>query len=213
MVDDDLALAILPAGQRALVRAMRWPPLRRLMMSAGERAVPRFVGADRLPQALHRRQARRCVGRTRMPSSFSARAWTPGLTASLVASDIPVFEVDLAGQHQPQARSCGTRDRRAACRQFAWCPSISRRDDLVGRADRAWLPHRHADVLHLGRRHAVPVRGRGAGDARRVAVRTVGEPTGVHLRPPGLHRRRATCTARPCCTSDFGNVSRCGASA
>jgi methyltransferase (TIGR00027 family) len=40
LVSDDLALSILPAGQRAMVRAMRWPLLRRLTISAGERAVP-----------------------------------------------------------------------------------------------------------------------------------------------------------------------------
>ncbi|RDH75141.1 SAM-dependent methyltransferase [Mycolicibacterium moriokaense] len=40
LVSDDLAAAILPSGQRALVRAMRWPPLRRLTVVAGEKAVP-----------------------------------------------------------------------------------------------------------------------------------------------------------------------------
>ena len=40
LVDDDLAAAILPAGQRAVVRAMRWPLLRRLTIALGERTVP-----------------------------------------------------------------------------------------------------------------------------------------------------------------------------
>ena len=40
LVSDDLALSILPAPQRMLVRAMRWPLLRRLTIAAGERAVP-----------------------------------------------------------------------------------------------------------------------------------------------------------------------------
>jgi hypothetical protein len=40
LVEDDLALSFLPASQRATVRAMRWPLLRRLTISAGERAVP-----------------------------------------------------------------------------------------------------------------------------------------------------------------------------
>jgi methyltransferase (TIGR00027 family) len=39
LVEDDLALSILPAGQRAIVRAMRWPLLRRLMIAAEERAM------------------------------------------------------------------------------------------------------------------------------------------------------------------------------
>ena len=61
MADDDLAPAILPAGQRALVRAMRWKLLRRLTIAAGERAVPgswslitcrkRFID-DKLTEAL-----------------------------------------------------------------------------------------------------------------------------------------------------------------
>ena len=95
LVNDDLALSILPAGQRALVRTMRWPLLRRLTISAGERAVrgswsliacrKRYID-DKLDEALgeHRRRRR-----------FSVRAWTPGRTASRVEADIPVFEVDL----------------------------------------------------------------------------------------------------------------------
>ena len=82
LVDDDLALSILPAGQRALVRAMRWPLLRRLTISAGERAVPRLVGArSRAVSASSTTSStKRC--RTSTPSSTSARAWTPGPTAS-----------------------------------------------------------------------------------------------------------------------------------
>src|SRR6185312_1956178 len=61
LVDDDLAAAILPAGQRWVVRAMRWPLLRRLTISAGEKAMPgswaiiccrkRFID-DKLDEAL-----------------------------------------------------------------------------------------------------------------------------------------------------------------
>ena len=40
LVDDDLAASILPAGQRGVVHAMRWPSLRRLAIRAGEKAVP-----------------------------------------------------------------------------------------------------------------------------------------------------------------------------
>ena len=95
LVADDLALSILPAGQRALVRAMRWPLLRRLTIAAGERAGARLVGIitcrkryidDKLDEALADIDAvvdSRC------------RAWTPGRTASRIDTDIPVFEVDL----------------------------------------------------------------------------------------------------------------------
>src|ERR1700754_11179 len=61
LVNDDLARSILPAGQRALVRAMRCPRLRRMAIAAGERAVPgawaliacrkRFID-DKLDEAL-----------------------------------------------------------------------------------------------------------------------------------------------------------------
>jgi O-methyltransferase involved in polyketide biosynthesis len=61
LVDDDLALAILPAGQRAMVHPMRWRVLRRLTIWAGERTVPgswaiitcrkRFID-DKLNEAL-----------------------------------------------------------------------------------------------------------------------------------------------------------------
>ena len=95
LVNDDLAHAILPATQRAVVHAMRWPLLRRLTISAGERAVPgswaliacrkRFID-DKLDEALaeHRRggHPRRWVGHPRLPAE-------PARSVKLV------FEVDL----------------------------------------------------------------------------------------------------------------------
>ncbi len=59
LVDDDLAAAILPAGQRAVVRAMRWPLLRRLTISAGEKAMRGSWAIICCRKALHRRQTRR----------------------------------------------------------------------------------------------------------------------------------------------------------
>ncbi len=54
LVDDDLALSILPAGQRAMVRAMRWP-LPASPDDIGRRAGrARLVGTHRVPQALYR---------------------------------------------------------------------------------------------------------------------------------------------------------------
>ncbi|WP_123026159.1 SAM-dependent methyltransferase [Mycolicibacterium stellerae] len=94
LVDDDLAASILPAGQRAVVRAMRWPLLRRLTISAGEKAVPgswaliscrkRFID-DRLDEALQDVDAVVVLG---------AGMDTRGLRLAR-RSDIPVFEVDL----------------------------------------------------------------------------------------------------------------------
>ena len=94
VVDDDLALAMLPAGQRALVRAMRWPLLRRLTISAGERAVPgswalitcrkRFVD-DKLDESLGNIDAVVDLG-----AGLDTRAYRLARR-----SHIPVYEVDL----------------------------------------------------------------------------------------------------------------------
>jgi methyltransferase (TIGR00027 family) len=94
LVDDDLALSILPAGQRAMVRAMRWPPLRRMTIWAGERAVPgswalitcrkRYVD-DKLDEALGNIDAVVVLG-----AGMDTKAYRLAHR-----SDIPVFEVDL----------------------------------------------------------------------------------------------------------------------
>ena len=94
LVDDDLAASILPAAQRAVVHAMRWPPLRRLAIRAGEKAVPgswaliacrkRFID-DKLDEALGDIDAVVILG---------AGMDTRGLRLAR-HSDIPVFEVDL----------------------------------------------------------------------------------------------------------------------
>ncbi len=94
LVDDDVALSVLPAGQRAVVHAMRWPVLRRLTMAAGEKAVPgswtlitcrkRFID-DRLTETLADVDAVVILG---------AGLDTRGLRLAR-HSDIPVYEVDL----------------------------------------------------------------------------------------------------------------------
>ncbi len=94
LVEDDLALPILPAGQRAIVRAMRWPFLRRLTISAGERAVAgswalimcrkRFID-DKLDEALPDIDAVVILG-----AGMDTRGYRLAHR-----SDIPVFEVDL----------------------------------------------------------------------------------------------------------------------
>jgi methyltransferase (TIGR00027 family) len=94
IVDDDLALAILPAGQRTMVHAMRWRSLRRLTISAGERTVPgswaiitcrkRFID-DKLNEAL---------GNIDSVVVLGAGMDTRGCRLAR-RSDIPVFEVDL----------------------------------------------------------------------------------------------------------------------
>lgn len=94
LVDDDLALSILPAGQRAIVRALRLPFLRRLAISTGERAVAgswalitcrkRFID-DKLDEALADIDAVVILG-----AGMDTRGYRLARR-----SDIPVFEVDL----------------------------------------------------------------------------------------------------------------------
>ena len=94
LVCDDLASSVLPAGQRTLVRAMRWPLLRHLTIRAGERAVPgswalincrkRFID-DKLEEALGNIDAVVDLG-----AGMDTRAYRLARR-----SDIPVFEVDL----------------------------------------------------------------------------------------------------------------------
>lgn len=94
LVSDDLAMSLLPAGQRALVRAMRWPPLRRITIVAGERAVPgswaliacrkRFID-DKLDESRSDIDAVVDLG-----AGLDTRAYRLARR-----SDIPVFEVDL----------------------------------------------------------------------------------------------------------------------
>jgi methyltransferase (TIGR00027 family) len=95
LVDDDLALSILPAVQRAIVGAMRWPLLRRLTIAAGERAVSgswtlitcrkRYID-DKLDEALANIDAVVILG-----AGMDTRAYRLARR-----HDIPVFEVDLA---------------------------------------------------------------------------------------------------------------------
>ena len=94
LVDDDLAASLLPTAQRILVGAMRWTPLRRLTIAAGERAVPgswaiitcrkRFID-ERLVQGLADVDAVVVLG---------AGMDTRGMRLAR-RSGIPVFEVDL----------------------------------------------------------------------------------------------------------------------
>ena len=95
LVEDNLALSILPAAQRATVHAMRWPLLRRLTIGAGERAVSgswaliacrkRYID-DKLDEALGNIDAVVILG-----AGMDTRGYRLARR-----SDIPVFEVDLA---------------------------------------------------------------------------------------------------------------------
>jgi methyltransferase (TIGR00027 family) len=121
LVTDDLALSILPAGQRALVHAMRWPLLRRMAISAGERAVrgawaivacrKRYID-DKLDESLPDIDA---------VVNLGAGMDTRGLRLAR-RSDIPVFEVDQAVNIESK-RAAVDRALGAVPASVHWCPS------------------------------------------------------------------------------------------
>lgn len=130
LVDDDLAASILPFGQRAVVHAMRWPLLRRMMIRAGEAAVPgawtiatcrkRFID-DMLAEALPEIDAVVILG-----AGMDTRA-----LRLACGSDLPAFEVDLPVNI--------ARKRAAAQRAVPTIPTSHHlvavdfeRDDLIG---------------------------------------------------------------------------------
>jgi methyltransferase (TIGR00027 family) len=130
LVSDDLALSMLPAAQRALVRAMRWPLLRRLTISAGERAVPgswslitcrkRYID-DKLNEALGSIDSVVVLG-----AGMDTRAYRLARR-----SDIPIFEVDLpvniARKQAAVQRAIG-----AVPASVHLVPLDFERDDLIG---------------------------------------------------------------------------------
>ncbi len=130
LVDDDLAAAILPASQRAVVRAMRWPLLRRLTIAAGERTVPgawtiitcrkRFID-DKLDKALPDVDAVVILG-----SGLDTR----GLRLAR-RSDIPVFEVDLP-VNIARKKAAVQRAITAIPTSVHLVPLDFERDDLIG---------------------------------------------------------------------------------
>ena len=130
LVSDDLALSMLPAGQRALVRAMRWPLLRRLTISAGERAVPgawslitcrkRYID-DKLNEALGNIDAVVVLG-----AGLDTKAYRLARR-----SDIPVFEVDLPVNIE-RKNAAVQRAIGAVPASVRLVPLDFERDDLIG---------------------------------------------------------------------------------
>lgn len=130
LVYDDLAVSMLPAGQRALVRAMRWPLLRRLTIRAGERAVPgswaliacrkRFID-DKLDESLSGIDAVVILG-----SGMDTRAYRLARR-----SDISVFEVDLPVNIARKKAAVG-RALGPAPTSVHLVPLDFERDDLIG---------------------------------------------------------------------------------
>ena len=131
LVFDDLALPFLPLSQRAVVRAMRWPPLRRLTIAAGERAVPgswslitcrkRYID-DKLAEALDAVDAVVVLG-----AGMDTRAYH--LTRR---SDIPAFEVDFPVNIE-RKRAAVVRAIGAVPASVHLVPLDFERDDLMSR--------------------------------------------------------------------------------
>jgi methyltransferase (TIGR00027 family) len=130
LVSDDLALSILPAGQRALVRMMRWALLRRLTIWAGERTVPgswalitcrkRYID-DKLNEALPSIDAVVDLG-----AGLDTRAYRLARR-----SDIPVFEVDLP-VNVARKKAAVRRALGAVPPSVHLVPLDFERDDLIG---------------------------------------------------------------------------------
>jgi methyltransferase (TIGR00027 family) len=130
LVDDDLAMSMLPAGQRAFVRAMRWPLLRRLTIAASERAVPgswalitcrkRFID-DKLGESLESIDAVVILG-----AGMDSRGYRLARR-----SDIRVFEVDLPVNVE-RKRAAVERALGSASTSVHLVPVDFERDDLMG---------------------------------------------------------------------------------
>jgi methyltransferase (TIGR00027 family) len=130
LVSDDLALSILPTGQRASVRAMRWPLLRRLTISAAERAVPgswsliacrkRYID-DKLDEAF---------GNIDSVVVLGAGMDTRGYRLAR-RSAIPVFEVDLPVNIE-RKKSAVQRALGGVPASVHLVPLDFERDDLIG---------------------------------------------------------------------------------
>ncbi len=130
LISDDLALSMLPAGQRAMVRAMALPLLRRLTISAGERAVPgswslitsrkRYID-DKLDEALPNIDSVVVLG-----AGLDTRAYRLARR-----SDIPVFEVDLP-VNISRKKAAVLRALRAQPASVRLVPLDFERDDLIG---------------------------------------------------------------------------------
>jgi methyltransferase (TIGR00027 family) len=130
LVSDDLALSMLPAGQRAMVRATALPLLRRLTISAGERAVPgswslitsrkRYID-DKLDEALPNIDSVVVLG-----AGLDTRAYRLARR-----SDIPVFEVDLP-VNIARKKAAVQRALRAQPASVHLVPLDFERDDLIG---------------------------------------------------------------------------------
>ena len=108
-----------------------------------------------------------------------------------------------------------TRTRRGARRRFSWCRSISSIDDLIGDTGRRTATGADARTFFIvGRRHAVPDRGRGARHLRAIcssARPAAGwsSPTSATTSSTGVNLYGADSR----CTGGFGSAARCGTSA
>ena len=187
LVDDDLALPILPAGQRAIVRAMRWPRLRRLTMWAGERAVTgswaliacrkRYID-DKLNEALDNIDAVVILGAGMDTTAYRLAR----------RSEIPVYEVDLpvniARKQTAVRRAIGVPPA-----SVHFVPLDFERDDLIATlTGHGYRSDARTFFIWEGVTQYLTE------DAVRSTLGALqaaadGESHGVHLRSPGLHRR------------------------
>ena len=210
LVDDDLAAAILPEGQRAVVRAMRWPLLRRLTIALGERTVPgawtiiacrkRFID-DKLAESLSDIDAVVILG-----SGMDTRGFRLARR-----SDIPVFEVDLP-VNIARKKAAVQRAITTIPTSVHLVPLDFERDDLIATlAENGYRTESRTFFVWEGVTQYLTE------DAVRATLAALeGAPAGAGLSSPmsaTTSSTAPTCTARRSCTSASGSGSRCGSSA
>lgn len=130
LVFDDLARSILPARQRLVVDAMRWRPLRRLTVWAGEKAVPSAWSIIVCRKRFIDDALDRAVGSVDSVVVLGAGLDTRALRLAR-RSDVPVFEVDQPVNTARKA-SAIRRSLGALPASVRLVPVDFERDDLIG---------------------------------------------------------------------------------
>jgi methyltransferase (TIGR00027 family) len=130
LVTDDLALRFLPGAQRAVVRTMGWSPLRRLAISAGEKAVPGSWALIACRKRYIEDKLQAAIGDVDAVVILGAGLDTTGYRLAR-RSDIPVFEVDLPVNIE-RKRAAVQRAIGAMPASVHLVPLDFERDDLIG---------------------------------------------------------------------------------
>jgi methyltransferase (TIGR00027 family) len=130
LVTDDLALRFLPGAQRAVVRTMGWLLLRRLAISAGEKAMPGSWALIACRKRYIEDKLQAAIGDVDAVVVLGAGLDTTGYRLAR-RSDMPVFEVDLPVNIE-RKREAVQRAIGAMPASVHLVPLDFERDDLIG---------------------------------------------------------------------------------